>query len=62
MAVKAKPTPLVQAKGIAEVRLLRRRPRYVVQNIPVEVSGIPFAVTYACIGIRMASLLLGGRW
>lgn len=60
----AKPpaTPLVQAKGISEVRLLRRRPRYVVQGIPIEVAGMPFAITYATIGIHMLTLLFSAKW
>lgn len=55
-------TPLVEAKGVREVRLLRRRPRYVVQGIPIEVAGIPFALAYAGIVMHMIFLAFSGDW
>ena len=55
-------TPLVQAKGISEVRLLRRRPRFVVNGIPIETVGIPFALIYATLGVHMLTLVFGGKW
>jgi len=60
--VKREVTPLVDAKGVREVRLLRRRPRYVVQGVPVEVAGIPFALTYAGIAMHVIFLAFAGEW
>lgn len=58
----ASATPLVQAKGISEVRLLRRRTRYVVNGIPIEIIGMPFALIYATLGVHMLTLVVAGKW
>ena len=52
----------VQARGISEVRLLRRRTRYVVNGIPIEIIGMPFALIYATLGVHMLTLVVAGKW
>ena len=66
MAISA--TPLVEAKGVREVRLLQRRTRFVLGPlpglgyVPVEQSGIPFVLAYAGIGLHMLWLSVAREW
>ncbi len=62
------PTPLVEAKGVREVRLLQRRTRFVLGPlpvlgyVPVEQSGIPFVLAYDGIGFHCVWLSFAREW
>lgn len=63
LGVAAKPGHCrVDAKELKQTRLLLRRPRIVVGEIPVELVSVPFVLLYGAITLRMAMLMVWGQW
>ena len=56
------PEPRLDAKELRHVRLLLRRPRFVIGHYPVETSSAPFVLAYAYIAIQMYLPVLKRDW
>ncbi len=56
------PEPRLDAKELRHIRLLLRRPRFIIGQYPVERSGVPFVLAYAGIFVQMALPVLQRDW
>jgi len=56
------PNPRVDAKELRQIRLLLRRPRFIIGQYPVEISGVPFVLAYGGIFVQLVLLAAQRQW